>query len=34
MKQFGADISGIQANETVGFLSPQEKSELFGKGSM
>ena len=34
MKQFGGDISGINPNETVGFLSAQERSELFGKGSM
>jgi hypothetical protein len=34
MFKFGGDISGIHQNETIGFLSPEEKSELFGKGSM
>jgi hypothetical protein len=34
LHQFAGDISGINSNETVGFLSAQERSELFGKGSM
>ena len=28
------DISGIKADETIGFLSAAEKSELFGTGAM
>ena len=28
------DISGIKADETIGFLSAAEKSELFGSGAM
>lgn len=31
INKFAGDISGINANETVGFLTPAEKSELFGK---
>ena len=32
--KFGADLSGIHQNETVGFLSPEEKTDLFGKGAI
>jgi len=31
IQKFAGDISGIAPNETVGFLSPAEKQELFGK---
>lgn len=34
IQQFAGDISGIHANETVGFLSAKEQSEIFGKGSL
>ena len=27
---FGADLTGIHQNESIGFISAEEKSELFG----